>query len=184
MKLLNINKETNNKFLNYYILELESKLKNRKKYFIASRRKEEELACKTKNHSKCDAVMIISKTINGEYYLIKQFRPAINDYIYEFPAGLIDEGETIEEAARRELFEETGLVVKEFKMLIKPSYTSVGMSDENIAIVEVICEGEPTNENSEEDEEIEIIKVDKNDALRLIEEENVSIKTALVIKLT
>jgi len=40
--------------------------------------------------------------------LIEQFRPPINKLIIEFPGGLIDEGETAEQAAIRELEEETG----------------------------------------------------------------------------
>lgn len=184
MKILDIKKVTNNKFLNYYVLELQNKFNKTKQYFIASRRSDDELACKTKNHNKCDGVMIVPRTIDGDFYLIRQFRPAINDYIYEFPAGLIDDGETIEEAARRELYEETGLTAKEYRLLIKPSYTSVGMSDESLAIVEMIVEGKPTNEHSEEDEDIEIYKVNKNQAIKLVERENVSIKAALVIKLS
>ena len=183
MKIINIQKNTNNKFLNHYTLELESEDNKKRNYFIASRRDEEELTCKTKNHNKCDAVMIVSKTIEGDFYLVKQFRPAINDYIYEFPAGLIDENETIEEAARRELFEETGLKGTEYKLLVKPSYTSVGMSDENIAIVEMIVSGEPTTENTEETEEIEIVKIKKQDIDKLLQKENVSIKAALVLRL-
>jgi 8-oxo-dGTP pyrophosphatase MutT (NUDIX family) len=40
--------------------------------------------------------------------LVRQYRPAINGYTIEFPAGLLESGETSEEAALRELKEETG----------------------------------------------------------------------------
>ena len=40
--------------------------------------------------------------------LVKQFRPSIDDYTLEFPAGAVDLGETALEAAQREAFEETG----------------------------------------------------------------------------
>lgn len=40
--------------------------------------------------------------------LVRQYRPAINGYTIEFPAGLLEAGETSEEAAERELKEETG----------------------------------------------------------------------------
>lgn len=40
----------------------------------------------------------------------KQFRPPINKVVIEVPAGLVDEGETAEESAVRELREETGYV--------------------------------------------------------------------------
>lgn len=42
--------------------------------------------------------------------LIRQFRPPINAICIEIPAGLVDEGETPEQAAIRELKEETGYV--------------------------------------------------------------------------
>lgn len=56
-----------------------------------------------------DAVVAVPRFVpSGQYLLIKQFRPPLDAYILEFPAGLIDPGETPEEAAQRELKEETG----------------------------------------------------------------------------
>lgn len=40
--------------------------------------------------------------------LVKQFRPSIDVYTLEFPAGAVDQGETALEAAQREALEETG----------------------------------------------------------------------------
>ena len=40
--------------------------------------------------------------------IIEQFRPPVNAYVIEMPAGLIDPKETIESTAFRELEEETG----------------------------------------------------------------------------
>lgn len=45
--------------------------------------------------------------------VISQFRPPLNAWSIEFPAGLIDEGETPIEAAKRELAEETGFIASE-----------------------------------------------------------------------
>ncbi len=53
-------------------------------------------------------VVIIPVTDKNEVILIRQFRPALNNYVIEFPAGLIDSGEDIISAGLRELLEETG----------------------------------------------------------------------------
>lgn len=44
----------------------------------------------------------------GNVYLVRQYRHAVGEYLLEAPAGLMEEGETPEEAALRELREETG----------------------------------------------------------------------------
>ena len=60
-----------------------------------------------KHHA--EAVIIIPRMVpSGRYILIKQFRPPVAAYILEFPAGLIEPGETVEQTALRELKEETG----------------------------------------------------------------------------
>ncbi|MGL5634501.1 MAG: NUDIX hydrolase [Sarcina sp.] len=181
MKLVSVNKLIDCKFLSMYELDLINKKGGRKKYFLASRRKEEELACKTRNHLKADAVMIVPITDNDEFIILKQFRPAINDYIYEFPAGLVDAGETFEEAAKRELYEETGLELVDSEILIKSAYTSVGMSDETVAVIKATVKGEITTSNVEDDEEIEVIKIKKENIQNFVKNNNVSIKTALAV---
>jgi 8-oxo-dGTP pyrophosphatase MutT (NUDIX family) len=45
---------------------------------------------------------------SGRLVLIRQYRPPVDAYVIEFPAGLVDPGETPEQAAVREVFEETG----------------------------------------------------------------------------
>lgn len=181
MKLEKIIKLTNNKYLNMYKMYVKNKKNNDKEYFMVSRREEDKLTCKTGNHEYCDGVMIIPITRNNELILIKQFRVPINDYIFEFPAGLIDKDESIEIAAKRELFEETGLQCIKYEYLLKPSYTSVGMTDETVAVVKMIVEGEPTNKYTEDNEEIEIIKVPMNKCKEFVSKNNVSIKTALIM---
>lgn len=183
MKLLKLKKQTNNKYLNMYEMELENKKGNLKKYYFATRREEKDLACKTKNHNKADGVMIIPITSDREVVLVKQYRPVISDYIYELPAGIIDPGETMEEAAKRELFEETGLKSTSYEVFLKPSYTSVGMTDETTAIVKMDVCGEITSDNVEENEEIEVIKVKIDEVSDFVDKNNVSIKGGIILKL-
>ena len=113
MNIKDIKKLTDCKLLNFYNLDIENKVGYSKEFFLASWWTEKDLCCVVNKHHKADGVMIIPITENDEFVLLKQFRPAINDYIYEFPAGLIDNGEDVIKAATRELFEETWLLASE-----------------------------------------------------------------------
>jgi len=59
-----------------------------------------------------DYVAILAKTSSGLIPLVRQYRPAVEAYTWELPAGLLEEGECPEDACRRELKEETGLIAK------------------------------------------------------------------------
>ncbi len=64
-----------------------------------------------------DSVQIIAENDKAEILLIRQYRFGLSDYIYELPGGIIDAGEKPEEAAPRELIEETGFAAKEWRLL-------------------------------------------------------------------
>jgi len=53
-------------------------------------------------------VGIFAQTPDGRIPLVRQYRPCVEDYTWEFPAGTLEEGEIPEQAARRELLEEVG----------------------------------------------------------------------------
>ncbi|MGC9149261.1 MAG: NUDIX hydrolase [Sulfolobales archaeon] len=80
-----------------------------------------------------EAVAIVPLLEGGEIILIKQFRAPINKWIYEIPAGKIDDGEDLYEAARRELIEETGYSPKKLKKILS-IYTAPGYSNEVLHI--------------------------------------------------
>lgn len=65
--------------------------------------------------------------------LIKQYRYAADGYMYEIPAGRLDEGEKPEDCARRELREETGCTATHMRHLYT-MYTTPGFTDEQIHI--------------------------------------------------
>ncbi len=55
-----------------------------------------------------DGVVVLTVAADGRLVFVRQYRPALGYYSLEIPAGFIDAGETPEDAARREVFEETG----------------------------------------------------------------------------
>lgn len=77
--------------------------------------------------------------------LVKQFRPPVGKLCVEFPAGLVDKGETAEQAALRELREETGYVGV-VRHVGVPAVSSAGMSGEAGTLVRVdVDESLPEN---------------------------------------
>ncbi|WP_461816070.1 NUDIX hydrolase [Faecalimonas sp.] len=184
-----INQVTDNRFLNMYTLEMKSEENKKSTYYVASRAKNiNELKITTKRN-KADGVIIYSLYYDQDnkcekVVLIRQYRCPIDDYIYEFPAGLVDEGEDFKTAGIRELKEETGLILSPIDvkdMFTKPFFTTVGMTDESCGTVYGYAKGKPSKEGQEENEEIEIVLADRKEARRILEEENVSIMCAYML---
>jgi ADP-ribose pyrophosphatase len=64
-----------------------------------------------------DSVAIVATTPGNTILLVRQYRPAVAAVTLELPAGHIEPGETPEQAARRELLEETGYTAETFTPL-------------------------------------------------------------------
>ncbi len=99
------------------------------------------------------AVIIVAKiTRTGELVLIRQFRPPAGKHLIEFPAGLVDPGETPEHTAVRELLEETGYCGR-VTAVHPPTYSSPGLSGEQLYLVEMAIDDDfdpvPCNEECE-----------------------------------
>lgn len=104
------------------------------KYLRLVRRGHWEYAERTNAGS---AVIVIAVTPENKLVFVEQFRIPMNANTIEMPAGLVgdvDAHDTLEEAARRELLEETGWLASEVKVLMVGP-TSSGMSNEVVAFV-------------------------------------------------
>lgn len=185
-RVQNIKKETNNPYLNLYTFDAINKKGNSHPYHIASRKQEEDLTMRTHDDAP-DAVVIYSvygETSYDHVVMVKQYRYAIDDFIYEFPAGLIDAGESAMEATIREMKEETGLTFTPADAasdLFRGCYSSVGMTDECIATSYGYATGTPNTNHLEENEDLSVILVDKKEARRILKEENLSIKASYLL---
>jgi len=110
----------------------------------------------------CGIVAIVPVTDERNVLLIRQFRPPLNGYVIEFPAGLNDKGDSLPEAARRELLEETGYVSEDMVPLVEGPMSS-GASGEILTVF--LARGLSFKGIGERDEteDIEVLSVPLNE---------------------
>ncbi len=178
-KVSSVEKETEHRFLNFYTIHYKVYKDGEEKdytYFVASRNEEEkDLRIYRGEYDRPDAVLIgCYKIIDGELYLLleKQFRPALNCEVISFPAGLMDkEDKDIKETAKREVKEETGYDVSEIELLLPPSPTSEGLSDECNAVVIAKLETKG-KEDKEEFEDIDPLLCSSSKVKEMLQDKN------------
>jgi len=105
-----------------------------------------------------------------ELVVIREYRVSVGDYIYSIPAGLVDQGETIVEAAERELKEETGLTIKNIISETPPLYSSPGLSDESANLLYVEAEGDISYDKHEVTEDITVFLMNRESVGILIKD--------------
>ena len=92
-------------------------------------------------------MLVVLNKDHSKMLLCKEFRLGVNCYVYNLTAGLIDPGETPEEAAKRELFEETGLTLSSIIRKLPSAYTCAPVTDDFITTF--ICEATGEIRNSD-----------------------------------
>ena len=116
-----------------------------------------------RNTSNVAALMIAILKPSNRVLLVRQFRPPLQTYSLEFPAGLVDPGESIAETAIRELREETGYVGR-ILWETGACASSPGITGEMVSMVFIeVDENLPENQQHAQDlqdnEEIEVLAV-------------------------
>lgn len=116
-----------------------------------------------------DYVTALTRTTEGKYIILRQYRPAVEDFTFEFPSGHLEDGELPEQGMMRELREETGCLDGDVKLLGE-SIPDTGRLENRLwafYVDKVIIEKIPL---PAENEGIEVHLVDHAGLLRMIHE--------------
>lgn len=125
--------------------------------------------CISGNLQRPDAAVIVPyHRGEGKLVVIREYRIPVGDYLYGFPAGLLDPGEEIAATAGRELREETGLDLVRIYRSSPAVFSSAGITDETIAMVFAEVTGTPSRRHNADSEEIEILLMDRLEVRTLL----------------
>ncbi|HUP62695.1 MAG TPA: NUDIX hydrolase [Thermoanaerobaculia bacterium] len=115
------------------------------------------------SHPGASAVVAVDKDDN--VVLVRVFRPAVGDFLYELPAGKVDGDDPID-AARRELREETGADARNLVLLTR-ILTAPGYSTEvvNIYFARDLVFGAP---KTDDDEVLSVVRIAFREALAMV----------------
>ena len=116
------------------------------------------------------AVAVVAERPDGRFALVRQFRKPLECAVLEIVAGHAEPGETLEENAVREVREETGYEAVSIRRL-GAVYPSPGYVDERIEIFRAQLSAEPVGIDPDEDEEVELLFVTREELLALIDSE-------------
>ncbi len=166
-----LKKLTDEKWLNLYDIEYQRNNMKEPHHWLMCSRKENPVA----DADRPDAVVIVPilQTPDGPRLVVtKEYRAPLDDFEIGFPAGLIDDGKSIEATVIRELKEETGLDMVNIHHVSPPVYSSAGLTDESCCMVLVEASGTPSNHFNKEHEDIEVILMDTEDIRDLLKSNN------------
>ncbi len=114
------------------------------------------------------AVMIVPILDNERLLLIREYSAGTDNYQLAFPKGLMEEGETVEQAANRELKEEIGFGARKFsamkQMSLAPGYLTHKM---NLVMAEDLY---PESLAGDEPEPLEVVEWPVDDIEAIIEQ--------------
>lgn len=185
-KFTEVRKVTDNPFFNLYEMDARTNSGKPFGYYFGSRNDEDHIKLKTKAMN-VEGIVIypVLKEEPDRIVMIRQYRYPLDAYLYELPAGLVDVGETPAQAAIREMKEETGLDFEVFEggnpAFRRPFFMGAGFTDECSAAVFGYAHGKITDRYLEDSESIQVILADKEEVMRILQEERVSLRGAYLL---
>ena len=159
-------------YLSYYEIGYSDEQGHRKTYEMVSKRgskfnHSKELTLDTIGKDDIAIVLIVLNKEHSKMLLVKEFRMGVNQYVYGQVTGFIDEGETDEQAAARELKEETGLDLVKIIDKLPGTFTCAPIADDKTVLIVCEAEGEIC-ESDNVNEEIHPVWCDKAEAKKLL----------------
>jgi ADP-ribose pyrophosphatase len=171
------------KYLKAFRIDYTTKSGKEAVWELVSRQGIERLEAEIFDHERfTDGVMIFATNAQKtQVVMLKEFRVSVGSYVYMFPAGLSDLNETIDRAAAREFYEETGMTF-EMTYVSKARYVSLGIVNECVNVAFGYYKGVPSTAHQDDKEDAEVVFVDKEEARRLLIKEDVPIRTAQLLE--
>ena len=167
MKIINSTIVTKLKFITFFAVSYLDRKSNTKQWHMVSR--SDQPKCITGENRRSDAAIIVPyHRRKHKLVVIREFRVPVGDYMYGFPAGLLDPSEDLVVAAGRELHEETGLNLIRVYRNSPTIFSSAGITDEAIAMVFAEVEGTPSIHHNQDSEDIEIFLMNREEVWDLL----------------
>jgi len=116
--------------------------------------------------------VVIAATHQDKLVLTKEYRIPLAYFEIGFPAGLIDKGETPEQAAIREFKEETGLDIDKIHDISKPIYSSAGMTNEAVHMVICTAKGTISQDMNEASEDITTYLKSREEVAEMLQDDD------------
>ncbi|MCK8060025.1 MULTISPECIES: NUDIX hydrolase [unclassified Fusibacter] len=183
IKIIGIKEKKELDYLHAYSISYLNKSGAQKEWELVSRQGIDRLEKEIFGHlAFTDGAMIFATDYDKTHVvLIREFRVSAGKYLYILPAGLIDPGESIEDASVREFKEETGLELN-VHSVSRSRYVSIGIINERINVTYGYYSGSPSKAYQSDNEDADILFVDREKAKHILESEDVPIRTALLLE--
>jgi ADP-ribose pyrophosphatase len=168
MEITRVERLTNEKWINLFAATYRDG--ERESRWVFASRKEKPYAPTPLPDAAVIVPLLIAPDQPPRLVLEKEYRVPVGDYVYGFPAGLIEDGDGVEETVRREMLEETGLEVVRVKRVTAALYSSSGLTDEASPLVFVDVRSTPESKQKLDGmEDIEVVLLDYDQVCQLCE---------------